>query len=226
MSRKKKTSPARKNVWPDKPAKQQADKSTNNRPSGKASDAAPAARQDRKPGRRPARDPNREDDHSAGSPPAQRRGRGKQGGEGRPTRGGKRPSRHGDRKQGRRGGKEADQQTWVGRVSAHPDGFGFVDVQGLEKGIFLPHEEMRDLMHGDTVEVRSVRRRGRESGEVVRVVEHAPSILVGEFKNQSGVGLVQPRSRKMPQNITVASRDSKNAVDGDWVRVEIKRGSR
>jgi len=141
--------------------------------------------------------------------------------------GNRRPPRPGrDRARGQRRQPAArGGQTWVGRVSAHPDGFGFVDVQGLEKGIFLPHEEMRNVMHGDTVEVRGVQRRGRESGEVVRVVEQAPSIFVGEFKLQGGSGIVQPRSRKMPQNIVVSSPDSGNARDGDWVQVEIKRGS-
>ncbi|MDX8406499.1 MAG: ribonuclease R [Mariprofundus sp.] len=116
------------------------------------------------------------------------------------------------------------QQSYTGKVSAHPDGFGFVDVEGIEKGFFLPHEEMNGLMHGDTVEVRPVRRRGRESAEVVRIVEHAPSILVGQFLVQDKVSVVQPRSRKMPQSILIGSADSAGAHDGDWVRVEINRG--
>jgi len=118
-----------------------------------------------------------------------------------------------------------DQQTWTGVVSAHPDGFGFVDVVGVEKGFFLPHEQMRGLMHGDSVEVRAVRNRGRESAEVVRIVEHASAIIVGQFLIQGGAGLVQPRSRKIPQSILISSKDSNGAHDGDWVRIEISRGS-
>lgn len=125
----------------------------------------------------------------------------------------------------RQRGSKKDEQSWVGKVSAHPDGFGFVDVQGLKKGFFLPAEEMRDLMHGDTVEVRSVRRRGRESAEVIRIIEHAPTLLVGEFKMQGDVGLVQPRSKKIPQSILIDRRNSREAKDGDWVRIEIKRSS-
>jgi len=118
-----------------------------------------------------------------------------------------------------------DQQTWTGTVSAHPDGFGFVDVVGVEKGFFLPHEQMNGLMHGDTVEVRAVRTRGRESAEVVRVVEHASSILVGEFLIQGNKAMVKPRSRKITQNILIAHKDANGATDGDWVRIEISRGS-
>jgi len=113
----------------------------------------------------------------------------------------------------------------VGVVSAHPDGFGFVDVVGREKGVFLPHEEMRNLMHGDEVEVRVVFKRGRESGEYIRTVKEAASVLVGQFSLQDGLGLVKPRSRKMPQTILIKRGQSSDAQHGDWVRIEIKRHS-
>jgi len=121
--------------------------------------------------------------------------------------------------------QHVDQRLYTGVVSAHPDGFGFVDVEGVEKGFFLPHEEMREVMHGDTVEVRPVRKRGRESAEVVRIVEHAPTVLVGQFLIQGSVGIVQPRSRKMPQTILIKRADAGGAHDGDWVRIDIKRGA-
>jgi len=116
-------------------------------------------------------------------------------------------------------------KTWTGTVSAHPDGFGFVDVTGRDKGLFLPREEMKPLMHGDVVEVRTTRNRGRESAELIRIVEEAPSILIGQFILQGGIGLVQPRSRKMPQSILVKPRDAGGAHDGAWVRLQIQRGT-
>jgi len=129
-----------------------------------------------------------------------------------------------DRGPAQRGRARVDQRLYTGVVSAHPDGFGFVDVEGVEKGFFLPHEEMQNVMHGDTVEVRPVRRRGRESAEVVRIVEHAPTVMVGQFLIQEGVGIVQPRSRKIPQTILIKRDDAGGAHHGDWVRIDIKRG--
>jgi len=139
--------------------------------------------------------------------------------------GGSRPSRtHSGRRPARRGGEQVDQRVFTGVVSAHPDGFGFVDVEGVEKGFFLPHEEMQEVMHGDTVEVRPVRRRGRESAEVVRIVAHAPTVLVGQFLIQGSIGIVQPRSRKIPQTILIKRDDTGGAHHGDWVRIDIQRG--
>jgi len=116
-------------------------------------------------------------------------------------------------------------KTWTGIVSAHPDGFGFVDVADRDKGLFLPREEMKSLMHGDMVEVRATRKRGRESAELIRIIEEAPSILIGQFILQGGIGLVQPRSRKMPQTILIKSKDAGGAHDNDWVRLQIQRGT-
>jgi len=116
-------------------------------------------------------------------------------------------------------------KTWTGIVSAHPDGFGFVDVEGRDKGLFLPREEMKSLIHGDVVEVRATHKRGRESAELIRIVQEAPAILIGQFMLHGGIGLVQPRSRKMPQTILVKGRDAGGAHDGDWVRLTIRRGN-
>jgi len=116
-------------------------------------------------------------------------------------------------------------RTWIGRVSAHPDGFGFVAVDGREEDIFLPPEQMRPLMHGDKVEVRTVRFRGRESGELIQIIEEAPSLITGQFVIRAGLGFVEPRSRKIQQQILVMPKDAGGVKDGDWVQVEVERGS-
>jgi len=136
----------------------------------------------------------------------------------------KRPNRESSKRGGVSRSVRPTGEVVSGIVSAHPDGFGFVDVVGREKGVFLPHEEMRGLMHGDTVEVRVVFKRGRESGEYVRTLEEAAAVLVGQFNIEDSIGLVQPRSRKIPQAIVIKRDDANGAHSGDWVRVEVQRG--
>lgn len=120
--------------------------------------------------------------------------------------------------------RESSGKRFTGIVSAHPDGFGFVDVEGREKGLFLPREEMRSLMHGDEVEVRLSFSRGRESAELVEIIREANAVVIGQYVLQRGIAMVQPRSRRMPQNILIGTSDAGDATDGDWVRIEIQRG--
>ena len=130
---------------------------------------------------------------------------------------------YGKRKEDKRG-KSSD-KTWIGTVSAHPDGFGFVNVEGRDEDVFLSVDEMRDVMHGDKVEVRTFMRRGREAGAMVRMIEHAPSVITGQFKIEHGLGFVYPRSKRMQQAILIQRDDAKGAHHGDWVRIEIQRGT-
>ncbi len=134
--------------------------------------------------------------------------------------------RKGARKpQPRRAKRKRHAPTYIGVVSAHPDGYGFVDVDELGKGLFLPPEEMQGLVHGDVVEVRASRSRGRVIGRVVRILEHAPSVVFGRFRIVAGAAFIEPRSKKMPAMLMVRRKDAKGAQDGDWVRAELVRGS-
>ena len=129
------------------------------------------------------------------------------------------------RRQGRQFTAGGHQRSFIGTLSLHPDGFGFVSVQGQDKDLFLPASETAGLMHGDVVEVRMVRRRGRISAELIRIVREASDILVGQLSIRGGIGMVEPRSKRMPQSILVKAKDAAGAHDGDWVRVRIERGS-
>ncbi|MDQ6989278.1 MAG: ribonuclease R [Mariprofundaceae bacterium] len=134
--------------------------------------------------------------------------------------------------EGNRGGRsrdskkpQVDDKVWTGIVSAHPDGFGFVNVQGREEDVFLSVDEMRDVMHGDQVEVQTFQRRGREAGKLLRIVKMAASIITAEFKIEHGLGFAHPRSKRMPQSILIPREHSAEAKHEDWVRVDIERGS-
>ena len=129
------------------------------------------------------------------------------------------------RRYGRQLGSTGRRRSWVGTLSLHPDGYGFVSVEGQDKDLFLPASETTGLMHGDVVEVRVIQRGGRSAAELVRVVREAGDTLVGRLVIRGGIGMVEPRSKRMPQTIMVKARDAAGAHDGDWVRVRITRGS-
>ncbi|MGB0514180.1 MAG: ribonuclease R, partial [Wenzhouxiangellaceae bacterium] len=79
-----------------------------------------------------------------------------------------------------------------GRVSAHPDGFGFVIPDQDGDDLFLAPRQMRQVFDGDRVlaAVSGVDRRGRKEGQIVEVLERVRTQIVGRFVAESGVASV------------------------------------
>ncbi len=75
----------------------------------------------------------------------------------------------------------------TGKVSIHPDGFGFVATVQQEDDVYLGKREMIGLMPGDTVLVQQQydKRRDRHYGELLGVVQRARQQMVGRIV-QSG----------------------------------------
>jgi len=113
----------------------------------------------------------------------------------------------------------------VGVLAVHPDGYGFVAAgRAGEPDLYVPRDHLKDALHGDRVAVRSVRSRRRDGSEarVIRVVERGRARLLGEFRAGSGGRAdVRPLDPRWPQRVLVAPGDTRGAVGGDVVEVEI-----
>ena len=112
-----------------------------------------------------------------------------------------------------------------GRVSGHPEGYGFVLSKGAEGDIFLSGRQMRQVLDGDEVLVRIAGhdRRGRPEGAVVEVVERRTERLVGRYFSESGIHFVRPDNPKISQDILIAPDAVAGARSGQFVLVEITR---
>ena len=112
-----------------------------------------------------------------------------------------------------------------GRVSGHPEGYGFVLSKGAEGDIFLSGRQMRQVLDGDEVVVRIAGhdRRGRPEGAIVEVVEHRTERLVGRYFSESGIHFVRPDNPKISQDILIAPDAMGGAQSGQFVLVEITR---
>lgn len=109
-----------------------------------------------------------------------------------------------------------------GRVVAHADGYGFLIPDNGGDDLYLGNREMRRLFHGDEVlaRVRGLDFRGRLEAEVIEILEHRITSLVGIYHKSAGADYVQPLNRRITQNLAVTG-GSGGASDGQVVVAEI-----
>jgi ribonuclease R len=110
-----------------------------------------------------------------------------------------------------------------GRVSGHPDGFGFLIPDDESPDLFLSPREMRGVMHGDRVMARVTGKdqRGRLEGAVVEVLERAHKTVVGRFAIVNRSGFVVPEDRRLTQDVVISTGDELSAREGQIVIAEL-----
>ena len=111
----------------------------------------------------------------------------------------------------------------VGRIIAHPDGFGFLTPDVGDQDIYLNGKQMRQVLHGDraVVNITGLDRRGRQEGRIVDVLERANSQLVGRYEEERGVYIVEPDNKRIHQPLLIPAPGRGNAKPGDMVIAEI-----
>jgi len=92
-----------------------------------------------------------------------------------------------------------------GRVSGHPDGFGFLIPDDGSADMLITSREMRRVFHGDIVLAREAGydHKGRREAQIVRVAEKNTHTLVGRYYEESGSAYVIPDNPRITQEILV-----------------------
>ncbi|WGE48630.1 ribonuclease R [Actinobacillus equuli] len=113
-----------------------------------------------------------------------------------------------------------------GTVVGHRDGYGFLQVEGGEKGDdwFIPNNQMTRVMHGDFIlaQPNGTDRRGRREVRIVRVLEARKKQIVGRFFLESGIGFVVPDDSRLTQDILIPDDQRMGARMGQVVVVELQ----
>ena len=113
----------------------------------------------------------------------------------------------------------------AGRISAHPDGFGFLvpDKNDGKGDIYLHAKQMRLVLHGDRAVVclSGVDRRGRREGRIVEILERANKSVVGRFMEEKGVIVIAPDNKRIHLDLMIPEAERGSAVHGDIVVAEI-----
>jgi ribonuclease R len=118
----------------------------------------------------------------------------------------------------------------VGRLDAHPSGYGFVTPErhgdDLKGDVFVAAPNLKEALHGDRVVVRVERHRddGRVEGSIVEILERRNDTIVGRFVvDDSGLAFVQPFDKRVLTDVYVPRDAAAEAEPGEIVTVAVTR---
>jgi ribonuclease R len=120
----------------------------------------------------------------------------------------------------RKGYVPIDQKELItGRITGHPDGFGFLIPDGGGDDLFLSPRQMRQVLHGDRAVAREtgVDRRGRREGTIIEVIERHNQSIVGRYFTEGGIGFVAADNKRISQDILVPPDNQGEAKPGQIV---------
>ncbi|MHB8173471.1 MAG: RNB domain-containing ribonuclease, partial [Nitrospirota bacterium] len=120
----------------------------------------------------------------------------------------------------------------VGKLSVHPDGYGFVmpDTEGGQSAgrsgdVYVRAIEMMGAMHGDRVVARIEREKGegKREGRIIRILERATDRVVGKYESGRGFGVVVSTNPRITHDFYIPPKEKGGAKDGQMVVAQIKR---
>lgn len=111
-----------------------------------------------------------------------------------------------------------------GRLMVHPQGYGFVRVEGISEDFFVRARRMDTALDGDLVRIGLAARKPgdeRREAEVLEVLERGRTTAVGTFEHSGSFAVVNPDDRRLTHDIFVDLDSVGEARTGDKVQVSI-----
>ncbi len=114
-------------------------------------------------------------------------------------------------------------RTLEGTYTAHPKGFGFVTVEGYEEDFFIPGKYRNGAFHNDVVAISILPKAEgkRVEAEIVDILEHQVTTVVGRFEKSKNFGFVVPDDSKMDRDIFIPQGKDMHALKDDKVVCQI-----
>ena len=120
-------------------------------------------------------------------------------------------------------------KSYTGKLITHPNGYGFVNVEGFDDDVFISADNLGESLHGDEVEVlvtkvpeTYVSRQSphqRCEGIITSVVTRRLTTIVGTLHRENRRFLLKPDQRKIIPVIHVPIKAAGKAKAGDKVLV-------
>lgn len=110
-----------------------------------------------------------------------------------------------------------------GKIQGNERGYAFLIPNDTNlSDYFIPHHDLKDAMHGDTVLAERTRGEGqRTTARVLKVIERGITELVGTYFSHKAGGFVCPDEKKYYNDIYVPFPKGLRAKSGDKVVVKI-----
>jgi len=119
-------------------------------------------------------------------------------------------------------------KSYIGKLRTHPNGFGFVTVEGYDDEIFVPAEHIKQALDGDVVSVQITNSPYDDSkprntwskrfeGKITEVIERTRTELVGTLKRANRAFKFIPDESNILPDITIKQKDIGKATEGDKV---------
>lgn len=114
-------------------------------------------------------------------------------------------------------------QTLIGTVQGHREGFGFVLFDDDHTDMYLSKGQMRQVIDGDQVRVRSLGfdHRGKEEAVIVEVLQRNTQQIVGRLFHQGGEFFVTPEHKRHAFDVRIPADRTAGAVTGQLVQVDL-----
>lgn len=111
----------------------------------------------------------------------------------------------------------------IGMFTGHQKGFGFVTVEGEEEDYYIPDFATGGALHNDKVMIKVIKapEGRRKEAEIIKIVEHGNSEIVGYYQKSKSFGFVIPDNQKISDDIFISKKDSMGAVTGHKVVVKL-----
>jgi len=111
--------------------------------------------------------------------------------------------------------------TKIGKIDAHPDGFGFFTPEEGGDDLFVPIKKMNGALHGDKVRIRVEFYRGKPEAAVIEILERGQNEVVGRVERSRRGSYVVPFHRKFFYNVMLSKEDMWAYEEDDIVVVKI-----
>jgi ribonuclease R len=115
----------------------------------------------------------------------------------------------------------SDEEEVVGKVIPYPAGFGFLEVEGREKDVYIPPFELQKVLAGDVVKAKVVEFRGKKEVRIKRVLRRSKHEIIGKIRKEEKRCFLEPLDDNTHLTFLLSKKDCGKYKEGTVVVAKI-----